>query len=236
MSTSKKQESKEHLNTIKKLATDITLLIEESRNTVDITVNTTLVLLYWKIGNRINADILKHKRAEYGKQVIASLTQQLTEKYGKGWDEKTLRHCLRAAETFSEETIVYALRRQLGWTHLRTIMYLKDDLQSEFYIEMCIHERWSTRKLREKIDGMLYERTAISKKPAQLIKHEIKQLREEDKLTPDLVFKDPYFLNFLGLKNTYSEKDLEAAILRELKALYLSSARDSHLSNVRKEC
>src|SRR4030095_3291147 len=133
-----------------KLVSDITLLIEESRNVVANTVNTTLVLLYWKIGNRINADILKHKRAEYGKQVIASLTQQLTEKYGKGWDEKRLRHCLRAAETFSEETIVYAARRQLGWTHLRTIMYLKDDLQRQFYMEMCILERWSTRKLREK--------------------------------------------------------------------------------------
>ena len=75
------------INIEKKLVSDVTLLIEESRNVVANTVNTTLVLLYWKIGNRINADILKHKRAEYGKQIIASLTQQLTEKYGKVWDE-----------------------------------------------------------------------------------------------------------------------------------------------------
>ena len=100
-------------------------------------------------------------------------------------------------------------------------MYLKDELQRQFYMEMCILERWSTRKLQEKIDGMLYERTAISKKPKQLIKQEIKQLREEDKLTPDLVFKDPYFLNFLGLKNTYSERNLEDAILRELESFIL---------------
>lgn len=208
-------------NTEQKLFADIISLIEESRGFVATTANTTLVLLYWKIGTRINTDILKNKRAEYGKQMIAVLSQQLTEAYGKGWDSKTLRHCLRAAETFQKELIVSAVRRQLGWTHLKTIMYLKDELQREFYIEMCIQERWSTRTLREKIDSMLYERTAISKKPQQLIKQEIKQLRDDDKLTPDLVFRDPYLLNFLGLKDTYTEKNLEDAILHELENFIL---------------
>ena len=165
--------------------------------------------------------ILENKRAEYGKKVVGAVSRQLVEKYGSGWDEKTLRHCLRSAETFSEELILSAVQRQLGWTHLKTIMYLKNDLQREFYIEMCILERWGTRKLQEKIDSMLYERTAISKKPKQLIKQEMKQLREEDKLTPDLVLRDPYFLDFLGLKNTFSEKNLEDAILRELESFIL---------------
>ncbi|MDQ6755321.1 MAG: PDDEXK nuclease domain-containing protein [Bacteroidota bacterium] len=203
------------------LFNDVSKLIEESRKHVANTVNTTLSLMYWKIGTRINTEVLQNSRAEYGKQIVASLTRQLVEKYGKGWDEKTIRHCLRSAETFSEELIVSAVRRQLGWTHLKTIMYLKDDLQRQFYMEMCILERWSTRKLQEKIDGMLYERTAISKKPKQLIKQEIEELRDEDKLTPDLVFRDPYFLNFLGLKNTFSEKNLEDAILRELENFIL---------------
>lgn len=209
------------VNTEQQLFKDITSLIEDSRSFVANAVNTTLVLLYWKVGKRINAEILKNKRAEYGKQIVVSLTKQLTEQFGKGWDDKTLRHCLRSAETFSEELIVSAVRRQLGWTHLKTIMYLKDELQREFYMEMCIQERWSTRKLQDKIDGMLYERTAISKKPKQLIKEEIKQLRDSDKLTPDLVFRDPYFLDFLGLKNTFSEKHLEDAILRELENFIL---------------
>jgi predicted nuclease of restriction endonuclease-like (RecB) superfamily len=203
------------------LFNDVSKLIEETRQHVANTINTTLSLLYWKIGTRINTEVLQNSRAEYGKQIVASLTRQLVEKYGKGWDEKTIRHCLRSAETFSEELIVSAVRRQLGWTHLKTIMYLKDDLQRQFYMEMCILERWSTRKLQEKIDGMLYERTAISKKPKQLIKQEIKELRDEDKLTPDLVFRDPYFLNFLGLKNTFNEKNLEDAILRELENFIL---------------
>jgi hypothetical protein len=100
---------------------DIKNLIEDSRGFVANTVNTTLVMLYWKVGARINADILKDKRAEYGKEVIASLAERLTAAYGKGWDVKTLRHCLRAAETFSEDDIVSAMRRQLGWTHIRRI-------------------------------------------------------------------------------------------------------------------
>lgn len=82
-------------------------------------------------------------------------------------------------------------------------------------------EKWSTRKLQDKINNMLYERTAISKKPGQLIKREITALREKDTLTPDLVFRSPYFLDFLGLKNTYSEKNLEDAILRELENFIL---------------
>ncbi len=209
------------VNTEQQLLKDIASLIEDSRSFVANTVNTTLVLLYWKVGKRINSEILKNKRAEYGKQVVSILSQHLLATYGKGWDDKTLRHCLRSAETFSEELILSAAQRQLGWTHIKTIMYLKDDLQREFYMEMCIQERWSTRKLQEKIDGMLYERTAISKKPKQLIKQEIKQLRETDKLTPDLVFRDPYFLDFLGLKDTYSEKHLEDAILRELESFIL---------------
>ncbi len=94
-------------------------------------------------------------------------------------------------------------------------------MQREFYAEMCRIENWSVRTLRKKIDGMLYERTAISKKPQQLIKQEIKELRDDDKLTPDLVFRDPYFLDFLGLKNTFSEKHLEDAVLRELESFIL---------------
>ena len=113
------------------------------------------------------------------------------------------------------------LSRQLGWSHFVAIIPLDEDLKRDFYAEMCRVERWSVRTLRQKISGMLFERTALSKKPAELAKQELTQLREEDKLTPDLVFRDPYFLDFLGLKDTYSEKDLETAILRELEAFIL---------------
>jgi predicted nuclease of restriction endonuclease-like (RecB) superfamily len=109
----------------------------------------------------------------------------------------------------------------LGWSHFVEIIPLKDEMQREFYAEMCRVERWSVRTLRQKIGGMLFERTALSKKPAELARKELAVLREEDKLTPDLIFRDPYFLDFLGLKDTYGEKDLEAAILREMEAFIL---------------
>ncbi len=203
------------------LFSEIKQLIEEAKQNVAVVVNATTTVLYWNIGERINTDILDNKRAEYGKEVVKSLSRNLTEEYGKGWSEKQLRHCLRIAETFPDKEIVYALSRQLSWTHFRTIMYLKDEIRREFYLEMAKLENWNTRTLDEKIDSMLFERTAISKKPDELIKHELKELREENKLSPDLVFRDPYFLNFLGLEDRYNEKTLENAILRELEKFIL---------------
>jgi predicted nuclease of restriction endonuclease-like (RecB) superfamily len=203
------------------LFSEIKQLIEEAKQNVAVVVNATTTVLYWNIGERINTDILDNKRAEYGKEVVKSLSRNLTEEYGKGWSEKQLRHCLRIAETFPDKEIVYALSRQLSWTHFRTIMYLKDEIRREFYLEMAKLENWNTRTLDEKIDSMLFERTAISKKPDELIKHKLKELREENKLSPDLVFRDPYFLNFLGLEDRYNEKTLENAILRELEKFIL---------------
>ena len=109
----------------------------------------------------------------------------------------------------------------MGWTHFRQIIYLDDPLKRDFYAEMCRIERWSTRTLEKKIGGMLFERTALSKKPKELIRHELDALRAEDKLTPDLVFRDPYVLGFLGLKDRYIEKDIEDAIMREIENFIL---------------
>jgi predicted nuclease of restriction endonuclease-like (RecB) superfamily len=200
---------------------DIKQLIEEARQLVSVTVNSGITILYWNVGLRINKEILGNKRAGYGKEIIISLSRKLIEEFGKGWGEKQLRHCLRFAETFPDREILYALSRELSWTHFRTIMYLKDEIRREFYIEMTRIENWNTRVLNEKIDSMLFERTAISKKPKDLIRQELKELREEKRLTPDLVFRDPYFLDFLGLSDRYSEKTLEDAILLELEKFIL---------------
>jgi predicted nuclease of restriction endonuclease-like (RecB) superfamily len=125
------------------------------------------------------------------------------------------------AEAFEDEAIVATLWRQLGWSHFKQIIPLQDDLKRDFYAEMCRIERWSVRTLRHKIDGMLYERTALSKKSNKLIRNELAALRDQDQLTPDLVFRDPYILDFLGLQDTYAEKDIEAAILREMESFIL---------------
>jgi len=125
------------------------------------------------------------------------------------------------AKAFPDAEIVATLRRQLSWSHFKLLIPLKEPLKRDFYATMCCAEGWSTRTLAQKIDGMLYERTALSKKPAKLMALELKNLRKADRLTPDLVFRDPYLLDFLGIKDTYAEKDLELAILREMEAFIL---------------
>ena len=178
-------------------------------------------MLYWEVGTRIRRDILKAKRADYGQEILHTLSAKLVVEFGRGFSERNLAPMVRFAEVFPDEEIVSALRTQLGWTHFRMIVPLEDDLQRDFYAEMCRIEKWSTRTLEKKIGGMLYERTALSKKPDTLIRAELAALRDEDKLTPDLVFRDPYVLDFLRLKDTYAEKDLEAAILREVESFIL---------------
>ena len=200
---------------------DIRSLIETARHNVAVTVNAGLTILYWQIGNRIRQDILKEKRAKYGEEILPTLSAKLVPEFGNGFSVRNLSRMIQFAEVFPDKEIVVTLSRQLSWSHFVSILPLKDDLQRDFYAEMCRIERWSVRTLRKKIDGMLYERTAISRKPEELIEKDLAALREEDKLTPDLIFRDPYFLDFLGLKDTYSEKDLETAILREMESFIL---------------
>lgn len=201
------------------LLTDIKHLIDEARQRVAVSVNAELTMLYWSIGKRIQSSVLGGERAEYGKQVLAGLSKELTREYGKGWGEKQLRHCLRAAEILSDE-IVYTACRQLSWSHLRLIFYMDDDLKRSFYLEMASLEGWSVRQLSERIQSMLYERTAISRQPAETIAKDLAQLRQQQ-FSPELVLKDPYFLDFLGLTDHYVEKDLEDAILRDLEQFLL---------------
>lgn len=200
---------------------DLRELIDGARQDVARQVNRTLVLLHWKIGKRILEDILKQKRADYGAKIVSVLGRQLEREFGRGFSEKSLRHMIRFAEVFPNEKIVSTLSRQLGWSHFKEIIYLENALSRDFYADMCRLERWSVRTMRNKVGGMLFERTALSKKPDTLIRQELDSLREKDKLTPDLVFRDPYFLDFLGLKDRYLEKDIEDAIMRELESFIL---------------
>jgi len=187
---------------------DLRALIEKARQDVARKVNSALVMLYWKVGQRIQQDILKESRAEYGQEIVPTVSAQLAPEFGEGFGVRNLFRMIKFAEIFSEEQIVSTLSTQLSWSHFVEILMLKDELQRHFYAEMCKIEGWSVRTLRKKISSMLYERTALSKKPDALIQHELKQLREGDKLTPDLIFRDPYFLDFLGLKNTFRENSM----------------------------
>jgi predicted nuclease of restriction endonuclease-like (RecB) superfamily len=203
------------------LLEDLRRMIEEARQGIAATVNAALTLLYWRVGKRINEEILKGERAEYGAEILATLSQDLVRDYGKGFSYSALTRMLKFSDVFPDRKIVATLSQTLSWSHFCELLPLEKPLQRDFYAEMCRIERWSVRTLRQKIGSMLYERTALSKKPEELARIELDALRNEDKLTPDLVFRDPYFLDFLGLTGAFQEKDLEAAILREMEAFIL---------------
>jgi len=196
-------------------------MIDTARSQVAVAANAALTTLYWEVGNRVRSEVLGGRRAEYGEQIVSAVGRQLEARHGRGFDEKSLRHMVRFVEAFPDAAIVSALRRHLSWSHLKQLTYIAEPLKRDFYAEMCRIEGWSTRALAEKIDGMQYERTALSKKPDELIRRELSALRETGQVTPTLVFQDPYMLDFLQLADTYSEKDLESAIPREIERFLL---------------
>ena len=203
------------------LITDLRTLINEARKKVALIVNTEITLLYWHIGKRINEEVLGNQRAEYGKQIVSTVSTQLTKEYGRGFELRNLRRMMQFAELFPDFQIVAPLARQLSWSHFIELLSIKNDLGREFYLTMAASENWSIRTLRNKIDSMLYERTAISSKPEEVIKTELANLRDNEILSPDLVFKSPYFLEFTGLKGVYSEKSLEDSLLVHIEHFIL---------------
>jgi predicted nuclease of restriction endonuclease-like (RecB) superfamily len=172
---------------------DVRTLIASARARAAASVNAELTLLYWQVGRRVREEVLGGERAGYGQQLVGALASRLKAEYGRGWSEQQLRHCLRAAEIFPDEPIFSAVRRELSWTHLKTLMYVDDPLKRNFYVELCRLERWSSRQLQERIQSMLFERSAISRKPTEVIRQELSDLR----------------------------RDLEDAILREMEQFLL---------------
>lgn len=192
---------------------DIVGLIQEGKKRVATEVNSTVVLLYWSIGKRINEEVLSDKRAEYGEQIIDSISKQLTLEFGKGYSRSSLFRMLRFVRLYPDNQIVATVARQLSWSHVVLLCQLDEEIKRDFYMQMACVEQWGVRTLRKKIGSMLFERTAISKKPEDVIKNELSKLSETQQLTPDLVFRDPCLLDFMGLNTKYSEQDLENAIL-----------------------
>ncbi len=203
------------------LLTELRQLIAQARQSAAVAVNAGLALMYWRIGERVRREVLQGERASYGVQIVATLSRHLSAEFGRGFEEKNLRRMVQFAEVFSDEAIVVSLIRQLSWTHFLVLIPLKDPLVRDFYAEMCRIERWSVRTLRERVGSMLFERTALSKKPDELIRQELDALHAQGDVTPPLLLKDPYVLDFLGLQDRYLEKDLEDAILRELEQFLL---------------
>jgi predicted nuclease of restriction endonuclease-like (RecB) superfamily len=202
------------------LLRDLRTLVQSARQRIATVAYSTQTLLCWQLGRRLSGEHLQGGRAAYGKQILVTVSRELTSEYGRGFSHPEITRMIKFAQLFPEEAIVVTLSQRLSWSHFHALLPIKDPLVRDFYAEMCRIERWDVRTLRLKIGGMLFQRTALSKKPQAVIAAEIGKLRD-GRMSPDTVFRDPYLLDLLGLKAAYSERDLESAILREIEGVLL---------------
>ena len=200
---------------------ELRVLIERARERVAVAVNRELVLLYWDLGQRVRVEILGEERADYGERIVATLSRQFFREFGKGYSRANVFRMMQFAETFPDRAAVETLSATLSWSHFVEVLALREPIEREFYATLCHASRWSVRGLRREIADALFTRTALSRNTDELMRHELAQLRDEDKWTPELVLRDPYVLDFLDLSEGYSERDLETALVREMERFLL---------------
>lgn len=201
---------KKSIPTQTELFRQVASLIEQSKQHVAIQANSTLTLLFWKIGKIINENLLGNKRADYAKQIVTTLSTQLKELYGKSFEERNLRRMMQFAEQFPDLAILSPLATQLSWSHFVELLPLKSYEAKLFYAAQAAERKWGKRDLREQINRKAFERTEIANLQISEVQPELTN-----------IFKDPYLLDFLQLKNAYLENDLEQAILHELETFIL---------------
>lgn len=224
------------------LIEDISNLIIEAKKHVAKEYNSAHVILCWLIGVRVNKEILKSERADYGEYVIDSLSDYLTTSYGRGYSRPSLFRMIKFAKLYPDREIVSTLSRQLSWSHFIIICGIDDPLKRDFFAEMCRVQKWSVRALQKQVTGMLYERVGLSKKPEDIIKSQISHLKNTDEMTPEMTFKEPYFLDFIGLNDYKTEEELEDLILQnitnflqEMGTDFCFVARQKRMSTGRKD-
>ena len=222
----KKGKPVSHHTIAAELFNDISKLVERARGTVAMAVNRELSMLYWYIGRAVCLKVLEDNRASYGDQIVATLSQQLTMRYGKGFTKSALSRMMSFYRFFPDEKNVATLSQKLSWSHFVELIAIDDTIKREYYLELTCKERWSVRILRDRVDSMLFERTSISKHPEELIRKELQALKSDGAVSQDLVFRDPYVLDFLGLQDTYSEDDMESAIIQQLQRFIIELGTD----------
>jgi predicted nuclease of restriction endonuclease-like (RecB) superfamily len=188
----------------------VSSLIDQARESIASYANATLTMTYWQVGSMIDAEVLNEERAEYGAQILATLSRELVERFGRGFEEANLRRMVKFARQFPDAEIPATLSRKLSWSHFVTLMPLRSPEARMFYAKQAIAGRLSVRDLKHAIQRKAYERREIAN--AQI---------EPGSMVPADTFSDPYLLDFLGLHDQFLEADLEAAILRDLEAFLL---------------
>lgn len=195
-------------------------IIKNARKKAALFLNSETTMMYWNIGDYINLNLKAKNQIVYGDKILATVSQELTANFGKGFTYSSLTRMCKVATVFDKE-IVATLSQQLSWSHLIEMAVIEDDIKREFYLYMNVSERWGVRELRKKIDNMMYERTAVAKYPKHVIQENINKLKQENIIMPDLVFKNSYVLDFLSLPNNYNENELEKSLINEIEKFIL---------------
>ena len=203
------------------LFNDISQLIEQSKNFVIVQANSVMTMLFWNVGKRINEDILKNKRADYGKRIVPTLSAQLEGAYGKNFETKNLHRMMQFAEQFPDLEIVAPLARQLSWSHFRELIPIKSEEARLFYAKEAVERGWGKRELHQSIERKEFERTEIANI----------QLANQSPV-PFNVFKDPYFLDFLNLPKDFLENDLLPVLTLRVNLLSISHSQCSGTSPI----
>jgi predicted nuclease of restriction endonuclease-like (RecB) superfamily len=205
----------------KPILSDLCKIVDSSKHSVARVLSSSMTLLYWRIGERIKTDLIKLDRAEYGQSIIRDLSKNLSAEYGRGFTYTSLTRMVKFYEQISDQNIVATLSQQLTWSHIVELLPLEGDNKRNYYIYMSINEGWSVRVLRSNISRMNYERSSLAKKPTEITTDLIDNIRTNKLLSPDIVLKDPYCLDFLGLPDQHYETELENAILQQIESFLL---------------
>ena len=192
----------------------VAAIIEQTRTAVAAYANASLTLMNWQIGHLVDVEVLRGQRAADSQKVVASLAQQLTNRFGQGFDRTNLYRMIRFAQLFPDRELVASLAQQVSWTHFRELLPLASDEARAFYTQETIARNLSVRELRNAIGRKAYERRNIA--DSQI---------PPGSAVPLDAFRDPMLLDILGLKDTYQERDLEEAIIRELEPFLLEAGR-----------
>ena len=195
-------------------------IIDDAKHVVVVYVNKHANLMFWHIGHFINEDLGYRKYSAYGDKIIATLSQRLTNHYGKGYTYSAVTRMMKVARIYHDEEMFATLSQTLTWSHFLELISIEEGTKRLFYQQMGIAEHWSVRQLRDKQDQMVYERSLLAAKPEDDIVKTLEKVSPTH-MEPDAVLRNSYVLDFLGLSGYYSEEDLEAAIAKQLEAFIL---------------
>lgn len=200
-------------------------IIEQAKHTVAVYLNSEISMTYWQIGKYLSEELDAINDEKYGSKIVSTVSRLLTERFGKGYMRANIFRMLRVSRVFPDEETVSTLSRQLTWSHLVELSAISEPSKRLFYQQMSIVNHWSIRQLRDQEDAMAYERSLIAAKSEEEQVQALTKITQGD-ISPEVIIKSSYVVDFLGLKGNYSESALEDAVVEQLEQFIMELGQD----------